>query len=102
MRQVADGLGLYPAAVGQVEKGYRVVKEDKIPIWAEALGVDGMQLYAMWAQIESENPAPPIERTRTKSIERGKLVELIETVLTGNERERLLGYAEALIEQRNA
>lgn len=100
MNQLANELGVYPAAVSQVEKAQRVVKADKIALWAEALNVEALWLDQQWQAIDLANPDEPIRRYRGKSVEQNELFEMIETLIAP-ERERVRGYIEAILEQRD-
>lgn len=48
MRQVGLVIGAKAAAVSQIEQATRALKEPKLSIWAEALGVDEYQLTRLW------------------------------------------------------
>lgn len=102
MRQVAEKLGPnhHAAFVSQAEKGQRAVKEDKINAWADALGINKFNLQMEWRTANSL-PEPPIIRTRRKSSPKSELVELFQS-LDGVERNRVRGYIDALIEERNS
>ena len=97
-REVAERISAYPAGVSQVEKGQRVVKKDKIPLWANALEVDESYLRTLWLEADSLEE-PPLLRVRAKSVKETELKDLIDE-LSGPERDRVLGYVTALIESR--
>lgn len=99
MRQVADRMNVFPAAVSQAEKGERAVKESSIKAWADALGVREGYLTRLWHEVQAEKD-PPIIRKRSKSTTSMELEAVIAS-LTGPERDRVLGYVSALLENRN-
>lgn len=101
MRQLGAKIGVPAATVSQVEKGERALKEPKIALWAKGLGIKEKILRDEWERLEYEYPDGPIVRRRDKSVTPGSLEELI-SGLTGPERNRVCGYIEALIENRNA
>jgi transcriptional regulator with XRE-family HTH domain len=100
MRQVAENLGPghFASTISQAEKGQRAVKEDKIDIWAEALGFSKGHLRYEW-NASNLLPEPPIIRTRTKTTPKSELENLVRN-LNGPERNRVRGYIDALIENR--
>ena len=98
MRQLAAKIGCPAATISQVEKGQRALKEPKLAIWSDALGISEEYLKTEWENSHSE-PDPPIVRRRGKSINQIELEELF-SELTGPERNRVLGYIDALIQQR--
>lgn len=100
MRQVGDALGVFASTVSQAEKGQRAVKENKLPLWAAALGVSKNFLKTEWLLIQKENPDGPIIRRRARSIPSKTLESKIKD-LSGTERNRVHGYIDALIGQRN-
>lgn len=53
MRQVGSIIGTKAATVSQIEKAQRALKEPKLHIWAEALGVDEYQLTQLWWATQS-------------------------------------------------
>lgn len=102
MRAVAAKLPGEPAAayVSQVEKAQRVVKEDKLEVWAYALGVSHTQLRRLWLTAERSYPAPAITRKKGKSQPKSKLLARFDE-LNSTERMRVLGYMDALVEARS-
>lgn len=97
-RQVGERIGAPAATVSQIEKGQRALKEPKLSIWASALEVNEDYLRKMWTDLQSEDD-PPIVRRRTKSV-KTKELETIILELKGSERDRVLGYIHAIIENR--
>lgn len=97
-RDVAEVLGSYPAYVSNVEHGTRIVKFNRVAQWAVALGADPAYLEHEWLKAD-ENIAPPIIRTRKKSIEQNELLKLIKK-LDATERNRVLGYIHATLDNR--
>jgi transcriptional regulator with XRE-family HTH domain len=96
MRAVADVLGQAPAYVSQCEKAQRAVKEDKLDLWAKALGVRKQVLHDLWNQANTI-PAPAIVRKRRNAPPAKTLVQVIDG-LTSVQRARVLGYIDSLIE----
>jgi transcriptional regulator with XRE-family HTH domain len=101
MRQVAEklGEGYFASTVSQVEKGQRVVKEERLDSWAAALGVSNAQLRRLWRAACETHPPSPIVRKRSKSAHKSDLEDLFRG-LTSSERDRVRGYIDALIESR--
>jgi transcriptional regulator with XRE-family HTH domain len=97
-QEVADKIGGFRATVSQAEKGERAVKEPKLFVWANALGVEEAYLRMAWVDCQSEED-PPITRNRKKAIKHKELETLL-SELNGLERERVRGYVEAIIENR--
>lgn len=98
MREVGRRLGVPAATVSQSEKGQRAVKEHNLHRWAAALEIEEAFLRKMWVRTQ-ELHEPAIVRTRGKSTKQDELKALL-AKLTGPERDRVFGYAEALIAVR--
>jgi transcriptional regulator with XRE-family HTH domain len=101
MRQVGNKLGAPAATVSQVEKAQRAVKERHIPAWAIALGVEESVLREKWESLQEKYPVGPIARNRTKNAQPDELKTLM-SQLTGPQRNRVIGYIEAILEENNA
>ena len=99
MREVGSRIEAAAATVSQIEKGQRALKEPKIPMWAAALEVDETYLRDTWLRVQLRNPDGPIERVRTKNVN-PRALEVMILKLTGPERSRVVGYIDALLENR--
>ena len=86
------------ALVSQAEKGDRIVKFEALPIWAKALEVNEQYLTEIWLNANSIED-PPLKRNRAYSTARSDLDKLIRE-LNGSERDRVLGYIQALLDNR--
>lgn len=98
LAEVAEAIGTTSGNVSFYEHGKRAVKEEKLEVYAVALGVNRTWLRSVWLEAQNQ-PEPPIVRNRGKSIGRDAL-ELAIADLTHTERERVLGYIHALKESR--
>jgi transcriptional regulator with XRE-family HTH domain len=98
MQELGRRTNTYAATVSQFEHGDRAFPEKKIVVWSEALGVSQRSFRSKWNKCTSIED-PPISRNRKKSVSKDKLQELIDS-LVGLERTRVLGYVEAVIEER--
>lgn len=96
MQDVADILETKPARVSQIEHAQRALKEECLSEYAKALGVDESFLLTTWLQCQAE-PDPPIVRKRRKTVSPQDLNSII-AKLSSADRNRVLGYVEALID----
>lgn len=99
LAQIAEYLGTYSSVPSQIETGQRVLKEAKLEAWAEAYGVGSKTFRRNWIEACTSYPQMPLTRNRGTAIT-VKNLDTIFSQLTANERSRVQGYIEAIIEGR--
>lgn len=96
--QIAERLGTYSATVSQMELAVRSVKKEMLDDFAAAYEIGPKTLHKVWKEVQTYYPEEPIKRTRTVAVSPDTLEELI-SKLGSNDRQRVYGYVEALLEK---
>lgn len=99
LHQIATKLETYPSVPSQIETGARVIKEPNLEKWALAYGIGVKTFRNNWKEAQKLYPSEPINRRRGTAIDQRSLEKMM-IALTADERSRVRGYIEAVLDER--